>query len=190
MRIEPVPKSSTEAAEAFATAKAMLGWLPNTVRVMARGASAAELYLRARELNDRSGLTPTERELIACLTAAHNRCEYCLTAHSVAARLLEVDVDEVLIAREGRSSDPRGAAVLGFAAALLASNGRVGDQDLTRARGAGLTDAELIDIVAIVAENMLGNFVNNLAQTELDGLLVRAVARLLPGPTLDRTPPL
>jgi uncharacterized peroxidase-related enzyme len=190
MRIEPVPKSSTEAAETFATAKAMLGWLPNTVRVMARGASAAELYLRARELNARSGLAPAERELIACLTAAHNRCEYCLTAHSIAARLLEVDVDEVLLAREGRSSAPRGAAILGFAAALLASKGRVGDEDLARARGAGLTDAELIDIVAVVAENMLGNFVNNLARTELDGPLVRAAARLLPGPTPDRAPPL
>jgi hypothetical protein len=35
----------------------------------------------------------------------------------------------------------------------------------------------LLDIVAVIAENTLGNYVNNVARTAIDPLLLRSAAR-------------
>jgi alkylhydroperoxidase family enzyme len=41
-------------------------------------------------------------------------------------------------------------------------------------KAAGFTDAQIVEIVAVVAENVLTNFLNNVAQTEIDFPAVRA----------------
>jgi alkylhydroperoxidase family enzyme len=51
---------------------------------------------------------------------------------------------------------------------LVNERGRISDETLASARSAGLSDAEIIEIVANVALNVLTNFANNLAETEID----------------------
>ena len=43
-----------------------------------------------------------------------------------------------------------------------------------RSRHAGFTDAQIVEIVAIVAENVFTNLLNIVAQTEIDFPIVRA----------------
>ena len=40
--------------------------------------------------------------------------------------------------------------------------------DLDAVRRAGFTDAQVIEIVAVVAENFLTNLINNVADTDID----------------------
>jgi uncharacterized peroxidase-related enzyme len=161
------------ARTAFQAAEARYGWLPNTVRVMVHSESAAEIYLAAGELNKRTRLSAAEREAIAVATAAHNRCDYCLTAHSAALQAHGAPAGEVERAREGTSADHRTSAILAFAVTVLERHGAVDDQDLAAANVAGLDHGTLLDIAAVVAENTLGNYVNNIARTPLDPLLLR-----------------
>jgi len=176
MRIEPVTDSDAgpAALAAFERARRRYGWVPNTVRVMARGSVAAELYLTAGELNRGGTLSPVERELLAVLVAARNGCVYCRTAHALAASALGVGPDDIAGAGTATSNDERTAAVLTFAATMLSRTGRLSDADLARARDAGLDDATMLDIVTVIAENVLGNLINNLAETTLDPELQRA----------------
>jgi alkylhydroperoxidase family enzyme len=46
--------------------------------------------------------------------------------------------------------------------------GRVSDAQLETVRRAGYSDGEIIDIVALVAVNLLTNYVNQVAGTEID----------------------
>jgi uncharacterized peroxidase-related enzyme len=163
----------------FERARRRFGWIPNTLRVMVRSSSTAELYLDAGELNDHTALSPLERELLAVATASYNQCEYCLTAHSLALVGLGASASEVSAARAGRSDEPRAQALLNFATALLRSRGAVADEDYEAAISAGLEPETLLDVVAIVIENTLGNYVNNLAGTPVDQGLERAASRLL-----------
>lgn len=161
---------------AFDAARERYGWLPNTVRVMARSGSAAEVYLAAGELNARTGLTRIERESVAIATAAYNRCEYCLVAHTAALAAAGSAALEVQSARDGISGDPRVGAILTFARAILDSRGSVGDADLDAAHAAGLDHGTLLDIAAVIVENTLGNYVNSIARTPVDQVLRRAAA--------------
>lgn len=158
-------------------ARQRYGWLPNTIRVMARSGSAGEIYLDAGARNEATSLSALERELTAVATAAQNRCEYCLTAHSLGAIALGASRDEVLAAADGDSADARTDAILVFARAVLEERGQVSEQQISAALAVGLEEGELLDIVAVVAENILGNYVNNVAATPIDGLLRRAASR-------------
>lgn len=144
------------------------GVIPNLFRLLAISPSALKGY---------AGLTGPlggafdlkTREKIAIAVAQANGCEYCLSAHvyigSNLAGLTEVDVT---LSRNGSASDPRTAAIVGFARIVAERRGKVSEGDLSVARVAGLTDSELVEIVAIVAENFLTNLINNVAQTDID----------------------
>ena len=173
MRIDPVPPDDPKRHELFERAQRTYGFLPNTIRVMARGSRVAELYLDAGRLNRRGTLSALERELVAITTASYNGCEYCLTAHTLGARAFGASAAAAAAAQDACSDDPRTAALLELARAVLESRGRVGDEQLVRARTAGLDDTALLDLVAAIAENTLGNFVNNLACTDIDERLLR-----------------
>jgi AhpD family alkylhydroperoxidase len=175
-RIELVPAEA--ALPVFDRARARYGWLPRTIQVMAQGSGAAELYLTAGESNARSVVPDLVRELIAIGVAARHGCRYCLSAHALSAHALGVSADEVVAARSAQSNDPTIEPILRFAADLLRTCGRL-DEDTFRAyRSSGLDDQTMLDVAAIVAENMLGNFVNNLAMTKVDTGIQRRLARL------------
>jgi uncharacterized peroxidase-related enzyme len=180
VRIQAITEEDpdTPTSMIFEQARRQYGWLPNTIRVMARGSSAAELYMTAGSLNRGGSLSAVERELLAILVAARNDCDYCLLAHSILARRLGSSAAEVLEAHDARSPEPRTTAILRFASALLQRMGALTDHELDRARAAGLTDTTLIDILGVVIENCLGNFINNLAQTEPDDVLRTAARKM------------
>lgn len=51
---------------------------------------------------------------------------------------------------------------------VLAQRGRIRDSELLAAREAGLDDGLILAVVAQVALNVLTNFTNNLAHTDID----------------------
>lgn len=164
----------------FRRARARYGWLPNTIRVMARSASAAAIYLDSGGRNEATSLSALERELVAVTTAGHNGCEYCLAAHSVGLAVLGASREEVLAARRGVAAERRSVAIIAFARAVLQERGMVSEEQIAAALNAGLQEGALLDIVAVVAENILGNYVNNVAATPIDDLVLRAAKRLAP----------
>jgi uncharacterized peroxidase-related enzyme len=163
----------------FERAHRRYGWVPNTIRVMVRSRSAAELYVTADELNAQTSLSGLERELLAVVTSSYNECEYCLTAHSLALVGLGASGADIADARNGTSSVPRARALLAFAVAALRHRGAVPDREFDAALVAGLERDTLLDVVAVVIENSLGNYINNLAGTPVDPVLQRAASRHL-----------
>src|SRR4051794_36961628 len=162
MRIEPVPVD--QRMPVFDLARERFGWLPNTVRVMARGSNAAEQYLESGARNAEGSVPPLARELIAVMVAEANGCDYCRTAHLLAARALET-----------HRKDPFIDAVVDVARRVQDSHGALSDAEVERAHAVGIDDRMLVDIAAVIAENTLGNLINNLARTEIDPVLARAL---------------
>ncbi len=159
-RIDPVGAEAQ--LPAFDIARRRYGWLPNTIRVMARGSNAADLYLKAGEFNAHGTVLPLARELIAIHVAETNGCDYCRTAHTLAAQAIGGSTD----------SDNRDVrAQLDFATRMLHSRGHLSDEAFNHARAEGIEDQTMVDIAAVIAENVLGNLINNLARTELDATL-------------------
>ncbi len=145
-----------------------LGIVPNLVKTLARSPAALDGYLTLSGALGAGKLPAPLRERIALAVAERNSCDYCLAAHTVLGASAGLDDAAILSARRGEAADPRIAAALRFAAAVVDTRGGVSDATLDAARAAGLGDGELVEIVAHVALNVLTNYVNRVAQTDVD----------------------
>jgi AhpD family alkylhydroperoxidase len=111
------------------------------------------------------------REQIALGVAQANSCEYCLSAHTAIGRMVGLKPDEIAGSREAHSSDAKRDAGLQFVQALVVQRGMVSDQALAQVKAAGFSDG-IAEIVANVALNILTNYFNHVARTDVDFPLV------------------
>jgi len=146
-----------------------LGVVPNLMKLVGTSPAALEGYLSLNGALGKGVLPVALRERIALAIAEFNACEYCLAAHSyLGEHLAGIAPAEISAARDGRSDDPKTAAALRFARAVAAQHGKVTDQQLADLRGAGFDAAGIVEIVLNVALNVLTNYINNVAQTDVD----------------------
>ena len=61
-----------------------------------------------------------------------------------------------------------------FAAKVMRERGHVSDADIKSVREAGFADSQIVEIIAVVAENCFTNFLNEAAKTDIDFPVVRA----------------
>ena len=169
-RINPVDRTTTNdaARRSFDVVEKQLGVVPNMMRTMAQSPSVLEAYLGFGAALRRGRLSSALQEQIALAVAEVNACDYCLSAHSALGAGAGLSSDQILASREGRDSNPKSAAALTFARAILERRGAVTDQELERVRGAGLSDAEIVEIIAHVGVNVFTNYFNRAAETDID----------------------
>lgn len=161
----------------FDQARAAIGKVPNLFRVLAHAPAALDVYTGGQGALRGGVLPAATREMIAIAVATANGCDYCLAAHTGAARAAGVSPEDRASAQLGRVSNPHTEAVLKLALAINESHGRNATPALDTARAAGLSDAEILETVAHVSVSILTNSVNNLVGTALD---FPAVARVAP----------
>lgn len=150
-----------------------LGVVPNLFRLVGSSPAALEGFLGLSGALGRT-LDVKTRNRIALATAEVNGCDYCLSAHSyLGANLAKLDDAEMALNRKGHSAEARADAALVFAAKVARERGKVSDGDLAAVKLAGYSDAEIVEIVVNVALNVLTNFVNNVADTNIDFPVVR-----------------
>lgn len=163
------PAAATGKAQALLDGvRKKLGLVPNMMRTMASSPAVLEGYLGLSGALGSGQLLATLREQIALAVAQANGCNYCLAAHSLLGSKAGLANGDVVAARRGDASDPRAHAAIRFALAVVASRGGVADAELERVRGAGFGDGEIAEIVAHVALNVLTNYLNRVADTEID----------------------
>ena len=169
-RVTPVDPATAEgrARELLTAVKASLGATPNMTTTMARSA-VLEGWLGLNGALHKGSITTADGERIAVAVAQANDCSYCLSAHTyLATNVARLEAVEVERARSFASADPKSAAVLAFAEVVLRTTGGVSEADVEAARGAGLTDAQLGDIVGHVAVNVLTNLFNRTVAVDVD----------------------
>lgn len=167
--IPTVDQSPAASRPLLAAVQKQLGVVPNLMKLVGRSPAALEGYLSLNNALARGALDAGLRERIALAIAEFNGCEYCLSAHSyLATNVARLDAAEIEAAREGRSGEPGADAAVRFARRVAAERGHISEADLKALRAAGFDDAAVIEIVLNVALNVLTNYVNNVALTDVD----------------------
>ena len=155
----------------------MLGSVPNLFRLTANSPAALEGYLGLNGALSKGALDPQTRERIALAVAQLNGCDYCLSAHTYLGKnLAKLDDAEIAANRNGTSTDQKADAAVRFAVALVKNRGQVSEGDVSAAKLAGYSEAELVEIVAHVALNTLTNYLNEAFDTPIDFPVVNASA--------------
>lgn len=173
-RIDPATPATTDdrTAATLKGVQARLGFVPNLFTTLARAPAALDGYLDFSGALAKGRLTARQRELVAIAIAQENECEYCLSAHSAIGQRVGLNSGDVQQARLGGAIDPEDAAVIRLALSIVRSRGNVSDSELEAARRAGLDDGLVVETTVNVALNVLTNYVNRVAATEVDFPLV------------------
>jgi len=170
--IETAPAASQPLLQGV---KKQLGLAPNVFRLTSNSPAALEGYVGLLGALGKGKLPAPTRERIALAVAEANGCDYCLSAHTYLGRnLAHLDDAEMTANRSGASNDPTADAAVRFAAKVVQARGRVSDDDVSAVKAAGYDDAQVIEIVQHVALNIWTNYVNLVAETEIDFPVVTA----------------
>ena len=169
-RVTPVDYATAQGPrkELLDAVKASLGATPNIATTMARS-TVLDGWLSLSRALRKGSISAADGERIALGVAEANGCAYCLSAHSyLGANVAKLDAVELEKARHFQSSDRKAAAILTFAEAVVHTQGGVSENDFQAARDAGLSDAELGDVVGHVALNVLTNYFNRTFDVDID----------------------
>jgi len=168
---EDVPEASKPILDAV---HKQLGVVPNMFRLIAQSPAALQGFTA-----NNGALTKTldvkTRERIALAVAQVDGCDYCLSAHSyLGLNLAKISPDEVALNRKGESGDPKANAAVHFAAKVVRERGHITAADIKAVRDAGFSDGQVVEILAVTAENIFTNLLNVVAETDIDFPVVRA----------------
>jgi uncharacterized peroxidase-related enzyme len=152
----PPAELSGENQAYFEKCDEKIGFVPNVLVSYAH--DDAKLSAFAGLYNDLmlapSGLSKLEREMIAVVVSAQNRCYYCLTAHGAAVRQLSGDpvLGELMVMNyRAAQLAPRHRAMLDFAVKLTDTPYLVEEHDREALRQAGFGERDIWDIAAVAS---------------------------------------
>jgi uncharacterized peroxidase-related enzyme len=162
----------------FAKARERLGFVPNVFRVYAfRPERLSAWFSHFRQLHEPSeNLSAADREMIAVVVSAANRCLYCLVAHGAALR--QELGDPVLgerISYDWRRADldARRTAICAYAEKLTLHPQELSRTDVQSLLDVGLTLEEAWDVAELSAmyafTNRMAMATNMLPNAEYSG---------------------
>jgi uncharacterized peroxidase-related enzyme len=140
------------------------GKVSNIMRVhsLSPEAMKAHLDLYLAVMFGKTGLSRAQRELVATVVSAANRCDYCVSHHAEALNAYWKDRERVRTAvADFRNAELSGQerALVEFAEKLTTRPGEMTESDISALRDAGLDDREILSLNLIVA---YFNFVNRI----------------------------
>jgi len=151
----------------FDTLKKNLGFTPNLYAYFAKNETALPDYLELQ--NRETTLSKKEKEVINLVVSEYNACNYCLSAHTLIAGLNGFNKEQILEIRSGNPEiDTKLDALARFTLATVSNRGRVNLESKEDFFNSGYTEANLIDIVILIGDKIMSNYIHNLAGFEVD----------------------
>ena len=169
-RIETLnPETTTGKSKVlFDAVQKKLGFIPNLIKVFGNSPATLQTYLSLGELTASGNFSNKYREQLALAVAESNSCNYCLSAHTTIGKMNGLTEEETEQSRQGIAGDVKAQTGLQFAKAVTENRGQVSAEAINVVKAAGYDDGAILEIVLNVVSNTLTNYVNHIAQTEID----------------------
>jgi len=144
-----------------------LGFVPNLYAYFAKSETALADYLAFQ--NRKSTLRAKEREVINLVVSQVNGCRYCQSAHTVLGKMNGFSDEQVIELRKGSASfDAKLDALVKFAKSATENKGRVSQESKDAFFAAGYTEGNLVDVVIVIGDKIISNYIHNLTSFEID----------------------
>ncbi|MDA3869303.1 MAG: carboxymuconolactone decarboxylase family protein [Gammaproteobacteria bacterium] len=163
---ETAPK---QALPIFESAEKTYGMVPNLYKKMAESPALLKGYTSLSDIFSNSSLSPVEQQVVLIATSATNKCEYCVSVHSVIADMIKVPQEVTAALREGHDiPDTRLQALRKFTQSVVDARGWVDESEVNALMEHGYTRQNVLDVILGVGMKTLSNYTNHLVETELD----------------------
>lgn len=144
-----------------------LGFVPNLYAYYAKNETALGDYLNLQ--NRKSTLKAKERELINLVTSQINDCRYCQSAHTALGKMNGFTDDQIIEIRQGSASfDTKLDALAKFTASVVKNRGKASQEAKDDFFNAGYDESNMIDVVVVVGDKTISNYLYGLAGFEID----------------------
>lgn len=157
------------AVEDLERVQAKYQFIPNLMGIMANSPSVLKGYLTLNKLFEETSLSPLEQNVVLLTVSVANGCDYCVAAHSMAAKMQKVPEDVIAAVR---ANQPLGAArweaLRLFTHDVVTSRGWPNAEVIEQFHAAGFTQAQALEVILGVAMKTLSNYVNHMADTPID----------------------
>jgi uncharacterized peroxidase-related enzyme len=155
MFIEKIPEGGATGATAdyYRQQRQSWGFLPNYAGAFGHRPDVAEAW-STLNLAIRNGMDRRRYELATIAAARALRSTYCTVAHSMFLRDVcgdETSLHRIAEAPAGETLDEQDRAVYRFAGKVATDAASIRQEDVDRLRAAGLSDAEIADVVYAAA---------------------------------------
>lgn len=168
-----IPKLTLESASEtqqhiLETTKKAMGMIPNLVATLAQSTAAGTAYLQFDGALAKGSLPAKYRELISLVVGEFDGCHYCVSAHTLGAKMRGYSLEQAIEARKGHSDDPKEQAMLRFCQRVLETKGKIDTSEIQVLRDHEFSESDIVEIISNVALNIFTNYFNNAAATEID----------------------
>ncbi|MFN2309752.1 MAG: carboxymuconolactone decarboxylase family protein [Gammaproteobacteria bacterium] len=166
------PDTAPHEARALLTdAGKAYGMIPNLYAKMAESPALLQAYLQIAEQFAKSGLTPTEQQIVLLTVSRVNGCGYCMGAHSMLADLGGVPSEVTDAIRTDQAiTNTKLEALRRFTAKLVEMRGWLDQASVQDFLNVGYTRANVLDVILGVGQKTLSNYTNHIVGTELDAV--------------------
>ncbi len=144
------------------------GFIPNLHGILAESPIALKAYVALYSVVTSSAtLSAAEQQVAFQAVNVLHGCEYCTAGHTFLSRNVGVPEEVIAAQREMRpiTDNPRMEALRCFTEALVRDRGNLRGDAVDAFITAGFTNAQVLEVVTIVACKILSNYTNHLADT-------------------------
>lgn len=145
------------------------GMVPNLHAVMAESPALLDGYQQLHTLFQQTSFDADELTAVWQTINVEHDCHYCVPAHTAIAGMMKVDgaITDAL-----RNQTPMPTAKLQAlhvaTLALVRNRGQLSDEEIATFFEAGYERRHLLEIVLGIAQKVMSNYVNHLAETPID----------------------
>lgn len=164
----PTKEEVSESNQAiFDQLQKQMGMVPNLYAYYAKNETALPDYLALQ--GRKSTLKAKEREVINLVTSQLNGCRYCQSAHTMLGKMNGFTDEQVLEIRTGKANfDSKLDALAKFTAIVVEERGHASASAKSDFLSSGYSEANLIDVVIVIGDKIISNYIHNLAAFEID----------------------
>ncbi|WP_061960881.1 carboxymuconolactone decarboxylase family protein [Demequina flava] len=158
-----------KSAPFLAESKAQFGRIPGLHATMAEAPGLLEGYKKLHQLFLDTSFDADELTVVWQTINVEHSCHYCVPAHTAIAKSMKVD-DEITDALRDGTALPteRLEALRTFTLAMVRERGEVDDATVQEFLAAGYTQQQVLEVVLGIAQKVMSNYTNHLAQTPID----------------------
>jgi len=144
-----------------------IGMVPNLYAIMAHSENGLGNYITFQ--SGKSSLRAKEREIINLVVSQVNGCIYCLSAHTVLGKMNGLTDDQINEIRKGSAAfDDKLDALVKLVKSITENKGHADSVLVDKFHAAGYNDGNLIDVMMIIGDKTIMNYLHNLTNVPVD----------------------
>ncbi len=164
--LETAPSNSVPLLE---DSQKSFGMIPNLHAVMADSPPVLKAYKKLHEWFQETSFNAEELTVIWQTINIEHQCHYCVPAHTGIAHMMKVDTEiiEALLKQQPLSDDKLQTLHL-TTLALVQNRGHLSEAERGNFYKVGYENCHLQEIVLGIAQKIMSNYINHLAETPID----------------------